>query len=260
MNRGKESSRDSMIRNLDPGAKLICFSLLIVALCCTSQFVGYGVILAFLLALAYLSRLQLHQTMEPICHAWLLLLVVVLLNALLGSHDLGTFRLGSLLFSLSGIRNGLYMVFRLGLLLMMVSLLLKTEAPVHLLGSLAALLRPLGLPGLWLCRLSDCLILALNFIPLLLSDAHAIKLAQRGRGIGFKNRRFLDRAEVMRPLVIPLFVRAFQRADRLSLALTMKGYSFSRQQLPAVSLAFSKRDWLAISVCATLCALQILVF
>ena len=145
--------------------------------------------------------------------------------------------------------QGVHTVVRVVLLLIFSGLVTATTAPLAMTGAMELLFSPLSLVRIPVGQIAMILSVAVQFVPTLLEEADAIAKAQTARGAGFDSRRLRDRAGALAPLVVPVFLAAFKRADELSLAMEARGYR------PGSSNRFSRQaagwmDMAALLLCA----------
>lgn len=263
MESGKESkiySRLSMIHELDAAVKLLCFLLLLLALFLTDGVVGIAVLYAFVFAVIYLARIPVRKAVVPIRRALPLLMLIFFFSTTMGIQEHIFFRFWFFSFSLDGILLGLWKVLRLVLLLLLAMTIEKTTGSVSLVNGMTTLLRPLGCFGVSALRISDALLLAIRLVPALFEDTDRLRRAQHFRGLKKEKNGYLDRANILEPILVPLFVCAFRRGENLSMALTARGFFLERETLPMRKNQPGKLEWAALCVCAVVPLLQIFVF
>ena len=149
------------------------------------------------------------------------------------------------------------MVLKLILLMILFHILMSTTAPMKITAALVSLLRPLGWLRLPVADLALMISVALQFIPTLMEETEMIRMAQTARGARFDSPRLRDKAESIMPLVIPIFISAFKRADELALAMEARGYRGGRPQAPKTAGPLERCDFAAMLVVAAICGLQI---
>ena len=156
-----------------------------------------------------------------------------------------------------GLKNAVFMVLRVMLLVAGTFLLTYTTSPLAITDGLERLLGPLKKIGVPVYELSLMMSIALRFIPTLIEETDRILSAQKARGADFETGRLRDRAKALLPLLIPLFVSAFRRADELALAMECRCYSGGEGRSRMKELRFAGRDILALGLGAVMLALAI---
>ncbi len=220
---GQYLSGTSVVHRLDPRTKITVVGVFMIVLFTAVNAAAYATLIAFAVlavALAEVPAGMLFRGLRPIL--FLLLLTFVLQLFLTRGRVL--FTLGPLVATWEGLRLGVFMVLRLLLLLVMASLLTLTTSPVSLTDGLEAVLSPLRLVGVPAHELAMMMTIALRFIPTLMDEADKIMKAQMSRGADFESGNPIRRARSLVPLLVPLFVSAFRRADELATAMEARCY------------------------------------
>ncbi len=244
---GQYLPRESPIHRLDPRTKILLTLLYIVALFMADNGYPY-VLLGFFTLLCYpLARLPLRIIGRSLRPLLFILALTVGLNMIMTSGEV-LYRLGPLSLTREGLRLGVLMGVRLGLLIVTTSLLTLTTSPISLTDGMERLLRPFRRLGLPAHELAMMMTIALRFIPTLLEEAEKIMKAQTARGARFTSGNFLVRARNLVPLLVPLFVGAFRRADELALAMEARCYRGGEGRTRMRELHAAARDYLAALV------------
>lgn len=244
---------DTVIHRLDPRTKLLGLIAYIVALFLAKSWVSYGVVLLMLIAvtaLAHIGPKTLLSGMKP------LLFIVIftgLLNLFYGSGEpLVQFWIFKI--TAAGIRNAIFMVLRIMLLVCGTFLLTYTTSPLALTDGLELLLNPLKKLKVPVHELAMMMSIALRFIPTLIEETDKIMSAQKARGASFDTGKLTERAKALLPLLVPLFVSAFRRADELATAMECRCYHGGEGRTRMKQLRFASIDVIALLVCAALIA------
>lgn len=220
---GQYLAGDSLVHRLDPRTKLTIVGAFMVVLFVAANGPAYATLTGFVVlavALAKVPPRMLLRGLRPIL--FLLSLTFVLQLFLTPGTPILT--LGPLVGTAEGLRVGLFMVLRLLLLLVMASLLTLTTSPVSLTDGLESVMGPLRWVGLPTHELAMMMTIALRFIPTLMEEADKVMKAQVARGADFESGNVLRRVRSLVPLLVPLFVSAFRRADELATAMEARGY------------------------------------
>ncbi|PZN09177.1 energy-coupling factor transporter transmembrane protein EcfT [Thermaerobacter sp. FW80] len=239
---------DSPLHRLDPRTKVVLLAAYSLVLFLVRQWAAYGVLAGFVLGAAVLARLPLAGVlggMRPML--WLVGLTLVLNLVAVPGDPLLT--LGPLVATQQGLELGLRLAVRLLLLVTAAALLTLTTSPIALTDGLEALLRPLGrrVPA---HELAMMMTIALRFIPTLAEEAERIMKAQMARGAQFHRGGPLRRLRALVPLLVPLFVGAFRRADELALAMEARGYRGGAGRTRYRELRVGRRDAAAVLLTA----------
>ncbi len=215
---------DSFVHRLDPRVKLAVTLALMTGLLLTQDLVsavGWGLIT---IALVLAARLPAGLVLRNLrAFMWLFALTMVVHVFFTAGSPLVQLPLLGWKVTLQGVERGLLYSFRLALLVVLAALLTLTTSPIELTDGLERLLRPLRRLGLPVHELSLMMSLALRFVPTLLEEADRLQKAQVSRGASFEGS-VLQRVRSVVPLVVPLFVSAFRRADELALAMDARCY------------------------------------
>ncbi len=239
---------DSPIHHLDPRVKIIFVGVSIIDLFILQDwfsFLWWGIALIFLVSLSHLSFSYLLRSLRPLL--FLLLLTMVL--HLFFTPGEYIWEYGFLHISREGISKGLLIVVRLCLLILVTSLLTLTTSPVELTDGMEYLLSPFKRWGFPAHELAMMMTIALRFIPTLLEEADRILKAQMARGMNLDSGGIIQRAKNLIPLLVPLFVNSFKRADELAIAMESRCYrgGKGRTRLRVLELTSSDYYFLALS-------------
>lgn len=242
---------DSPVHRLEPRVKLGLAGCYTVILFSSSGWSGLGLATALVLLALALSRVPVHLALRGLRPVALLLLITVLVNGLrLNPVDPLFVGFWSLGISRSGLMTGLFFAVRIILLVTGTSLLTLTTSPVALTDALSRLmvpLRPLRFP---VDDVAMMFSIALRFIPTTAEEAEKIVVAQTARGARFDEGGVVRRARAWVPVLIPLFVNLFRRADHLAVAMESRCYTGERRtRLHASLMRIS--DWLVLATGVT---------
>ena len=245
---------NSSIHRLDPRAKLIILVMYIVALFVASSWVSYAVVLAFLLTAIKISTIppkSIVRGMKPIVF---ILLFTGILNLFYSDGGTVLVRLGSLAITTEGVKRAIFMMGRILMLISGTFLLTYTTSPISLTDGLESLMNPLKKICVPVHELSMMMCIALRFIPTLIEETDKIMSAQKARGADFENGNILDRAKALIPVLVPLFISAFRRADELATAMECRCYQGGEGRTKMKLLRYSRADLYAFGIAALLIA------
>ncbi|HXF81402.1 MAG TPA: energy-coupling factor transporter transmembrane component T [bacterium] len=249
---GQYLPRESPVHRLDPRTKIAGVGMLMVTVFTIRDFVGYGLLTVFLFVVIALGRIPLGFLLRSLRPIIFLLLLTVILNTFFSGV-----REGAVIIQVRGVvvyreavLRALFIGCRLILLVAVTSLLTFTTSPVALTDGIERLLRPFRRVGVPAHELAMMMTIALRFIPTLLEETEKIMKAQMARGAEFDRGGALQRARALVPVLVPLFVSAFRRADELALAMEARCYRGGERRTRMKELAFAARDAVALLVTA----------
>ena len=251
---GQYHPGDSSIHRLDPRCKLALTMVYIAAVFLVQGFVGYALALLFVLSVTHKARISVRYLLKGIRPLLMILVFTFLLNLLFSQGATLWFSLGPLRVTQEGFENALFFSLRLIFLIMGTSLLTLTTSPVALTDAMERLLSPLRLIRFPVHELAMMMSIALRFIPTLLEETDKIMKAQMARGADFESGNLMRRAKAMVPLLVPLFVSAFQRASDLAMAMEARCYRGGEHRTRMKVLRLGMPD-----AVATLCTLVLVV-
>jgi energy-coupling factor transport system permease protein len=249
---------DSVLHRLDPRAKIVAVTMIAIALFTRNSFLSLAVYAALAAAGLALSRVPLAwfwRSLKPVI--WLVglaFLAQVLFAPGTSFAQLGPFHL-----SWRGLELAAYLSLRLVVLVLVGSLLTLTTSPVSLTDGLAWLTRPLRALHVPTEELALMVTIALRFIPTLLVELEAIMRAQRARGADFSHGGLVRRARALVPVLVPLFIVSFRRADELALAMEARCYVPGVQRTRLHPLRARRRDAVVLVLAAAAVTLASIV-
>ena len=237
---------DTVVHRLDPRTKLILVIVYIVALFCAKSYVSYAVVAAFLILCMCLSRIRLRVIVKGLKP---LLLIIVLTGLLNMFYTPGRELVHFWIFTITweGLRNAVFMISRIVMLIFGTFLLTYTTSPIALTDAMELLMSPLKRIKVPVHELSMMMCIALRFIPTLISETDKIISAQKARGAEFDTGNLIQKAKAMLPLLVPLFISAFRRADELAVAMESRCYHGGKGRTRMKQLRMAGRDYLALA-------------
>lgn len=216
--------KDSFVHSLSSKTKLFALLFMIVYTVLCKNPLMYVIDFALALVCALLSKINILRLMSFIKRIWLFLLVILLMNTLFFSKDNAIYSIGFISITVEGFFQGLKICLNVLLILIWSNILLSTTAPIDLMDAVEFLLCPLKLIKIPVNNLTLIISVSIQFVPILLEEATQIKKAQIARGAEFETKNILKKAKIILPLIVPIFVSGFKRADELSQALEARGY------------------------------------
>jgi len=239
---------NTLIHRLDPRTKLMCVVLYIVALFCAKWFVSYALVAAVLIACIRISQVRLKSMTKGLKTVYIIVAFTALMNFF--------FTPGTAVSTLpvlnhitwEGIRIGCFMIARIIMLIMGTFLLTYTTSPISLTDALDSLFSPLKKLHVPVHELTLMMSLALRFIPTLIEETDKIMSAQKARGADFESGNILRRAKALVPILVPLFVSAFRRADELATAMESRCYHGGEGRTALHVLRYQTMDFVALAL------------
>ena len=245
---------NTIIHRMDPRTKLLLTVLYIVALFLAKSLVTYGIMLAILAVWIILSKIKLKSILRGIKPILFILIFTGLLNIF---YTPGTilWQWGFLRVTEEGLWSAFFMVLRILMLIACTFLLTYTTSPILLTDGLERLLNPLKKLRVPVHELAMMMSIALRFIPTLIEETDKIMSAQKARGADFETGSLMDKAKALVPLLVPLFISAFRRADELAIAMECRCYHGGEGRTRLKELHFQSFDILALILGLALCVL-----
>lgn len=236
---------DSIIHQLDPRTKLILTFVYILSLFITINFISYGFIVLILTTVIITSKVPVKFMLKGLKSIFIIILFTVTFNLFLTTGTELVFEFWKFKIYMEGIRFASLMAFRLIFLIVGSSLLTLTTSPITLTDGIEYLLKPLEKIKVPAHEIAMMMTIALRFIPILLEETDKIMKAQMARGADFDTGGLFKKAKAMLPLLVPLFISAFRRADDLALAMEARCYKGGEGRTRMNQLSYHKRDFLA---------------
>lgn len=231
--------------------------LLIAVLFFVDTFVGYGLVAAYVVLAFWLSRVPVKYVLRGLRPLIFIIILTLGLNVFMTPGEV-LWKWRFLTITEEGLVKGAMMGARLILLIVGTSLLTLTTSPIALTDGIESLLRPGTRIGVPAHELAMMMSIALRFIPTLLEETEKIMKAQMARGADFESGNLLRRAKSLIPLLVPLFVSAFRRADELATAMEARCYRGGEGRTKLKELRYSKLDYTALGFSVTFMALLVI--
>ncbi|MDO4304063.1 MAG: energy-coupling factor transporter transmembrane component T [Bacillota bacterium] len=246
---GQYYQTDSVIHRLDPRVKLVTTLCYIISLFIVDNWIGYVIAGAFLLMVIKLSKVPFKFMVRGMKSIVFLLLFAAVFNLFLTPGEV-VVELWKLHITKEGIRLASQMAVRLVFLIMGSSVMTLTTTPNNLTDALEKLLGPLKVFKVPIHEIAMMMSIALRFIPILLEETDKIMKAQIARGADFESGNLIKKVKSMVPLLVPLFISAFRRANDLAMAMEARCYRGGEYRTKMKPLIYKKRDGLAYGVVA----------
>jgi energy-coupling factor transport system permease protein len=250
---------DSVLHKLDARVKILSTFLFITALFIVDSFVGYGIIFFFLWAVVYLSKVPTGFIFRGLRGIMAIVLITVGINVFMTPGEQILWEFAFIKISIEGIYAAGLIATRLIFLITGSSLLTLTTSPIQLTDGIESLLGPFKRIGVPAHEIAMMMTIALRFIPTLLEETDKIMKAQMARGADFETGGIIKRARSLIPLLVPLFISAFRRADELAMAMEARCYRGGENRTRMKQAVIQKRDHKALAVMSLLVIMMILL-
>ncbi|SFI35385.1 energy-coupling factor transport system permease protein [Tindallia magadiensis] len=244
---GQHYPTGSVIHQLDPRTKIIGTFAFMAGLFLIQSFSAYIAVILLLGTVILTSQIPFKYVLKGLKPLMVLIFVTFFINLFMtrGESILG---IGPLTITREGLNQGVFMAMRLIFLIVGTSLLTLTTSPITLTDGIEHLLNPLRRIGVPAHELAMMMTIALRFIPTLLEETDKIMKAQIARGADFESGNLMNRAKSLVPLLVPLFISSFRRADDLAMAMEARCYRGGENRTRLKALSWKKRDALALMV------------
>ena len=232
---------NSCIHRLDPRTKILAVLFYMVMVFLAASPLSYGILIGFIVLGAALAKLPAGLLLRSIKPLWIIILLTMVIHFITDPGEV-LWQWKFLTITKEGIVLGVKMSLRLVLLLLVSSLMTFTTSPIVLTDGIESLLRPFKKIGVPAHELAMMMTIALRFIPTLLEETDRIMKAQMSRGADFSSGNIMKRAKNMLPILIPLFISSFRRADELALAMETRCYRGGEGRTRMHELVYGKGD------------------
>ena len=238
----------SPIHLLDPRTKLIMLVVYIVALFMASNWISYGLMFLFLVMVIAVSRIPVKSILRGMKPLMMILIFTGVLNLFFTEGETVLVSFWVITITKEGLIRAVFMVARILMLISGTFLLTYTTSPISLTDGLEALMNPLKVIKVPVHELSMMMCIALRFIPTLIEETDKIMSAQKARGADFETGSIIQRAKALIPILVPLFISAFRRADELATAMECRCYQGGEGRTKMKLLRYTRWDFNAFAV------------
>lgn len=232
---------NSFVHKLDARIKILISFLFIITLFFIKSFPPYLLILGFIMLIVKVSEIPLNFLLKGLRPLFFIIILTFIINLIFTTGE-PLFKLGPLIISKEGFYQALFIALRLIFLVMGTSILTLTTSPISLTDGIEKLLNPFRKIGVPAHELAMMMTIALRFIPTLLEETDKIMKAQMARGADFESGNLVKRAKALVPLLVPLFINAFRRADELSVAMEARCYRGGENRTRLNELRLESKD------------------
>jgi len=255
---GRYVPAESLLHRMDPRSKLLIIFFFVCIIFIANNGITYALIAIYTFIMLTMSRIParfLYKGLKPVI--WLVIFTF-LLQLFFTQQGTLLYRLGPVKIYEEGLKQGLFISFRFLFLILMTSLLTLTTTPIEITDGLESLLNPLKKVRFPVHEMALMMSIALRFIPTLMEETDKIMKAQIARGVEFSSGPLKERIKAVVPLLIPLFVSAFKRAEELAVAMEARGYRGGEGRTKYRQLSWKTADSLQLLVLIALTVLLML--
>lgn len=221
---GRYIPGDSILHRLDPRSKVLFVFAFIFIIFLANNVYTYGILLLFVAFIVLLAKINIRFLANGLKPVLFLVIFTFVLQVFFNKAGDVIFSLGFIKIYDEGLRQGIFISLRFFLLVLITSLLTLTTTPITLTDGLESILNPLKKLKFPVHELALMMSISLRFIPTLMDETDKIMKAQMARGVDFSGGPVKDRVKAIIPLLIPLFVSSFKRAEELAIAMEARGY------------------------------------
>ena len=239
---------NSLIHRIDPRFKLVLTALLIAIVFCAKTVAGYAVVLGLLLFIVLNSRISPRLILKSLKAIVIFIVFTAILNLFFTDSAEPWFKWRFITIGPEGVIFAVKMILRIVFLIIGTSMLTYTTSPIMLTDAIEQLFSPLKKLGLPIHELAMMMSIALRFIPTLIEETDKIMSAQKSRGADFDSGNIFRRAKALIPLLIPLFISAFRRADELATAMESRCYRGGEGRTKYKVMHSSPKDFVALGI------------
>ena len=245
---GQYVPADSVVHKLDPRTKIMMIFTFVVIVFFANNAYSYLWLTVFSLSSAALTKIKPRFLLKGLKPVWFLIVFTFLLHLFVTREgDVLTTILGFPIYS-GALIQGFQISLRFFLLILITSLLTLTTTPIEITDAIETLLHPLKKTKFPVHELALMMSISLRFIPTLMQETEKISKAQASRGVDFKTGPLKERIQAVVPLLVPLFVSAFKRAEELAMAMEARGYRGGEGRTRLRELEIVGRDYVAIAL------------
>ncbi|MCD8037346.1 MAG: energy-coupling factor transporter transmembrane protein EcfT, partial [Clostridiales bacterium] len=245
---GQYYPAESPLHKMDARVKILIVLFYIVSLFVIDSFVGYAVVILSLAAVIKMSKVPFKFMVKGLKSLIFIIVFTAIINLFTTQGDTPLFKIWVFTVTLEGVYFATKMCLRIILLIIGTSLLTLTTTPIKLTDDIELLLKPFAKIGVPAHDIAMMMTIALRFIPTLLDETDKIIKAQEARGADFDTGNLLSKAKAMVPILVPLFISAFRRADELALAMEARCYNGGEQRTRMNVTKVTSLDYIAITI------------
>ncbi|AUJ24367.1 energy-coupling factor transporter transmembrane component T family protein [Virgibacillus dokdonensis] len=233
---------NSVVHRLDPRTKITIIFIFVFVVFLANNVWSYTILTVFALLSMITSRVPLRFVLKGLMPVWFLIIFTFLLHVIITKEGDVVFEIFTFQVYSGGLIQGFAISMRFFLLILVTSLLTLTTTPIEITDAIESMLQPLKKVKFPVHELALMMSISLRFIPTLLQETDKISKAQASRGVDFRTGKLKDRIQAVVPLLVPLFVSAFKRAEELAMAMEARGYQGGEGRTKLRELKFTKLD------------------
>nr|WP_207710056.1 energy-coupling factor transporter transmembrane protein EcfT [Roseburia sp. 1XD42-34] len=233
---------NSLVHRLDPRTKITIIFIFVFIVFLANNIGSYTILTIFALSSMLTSRVPLKFVLKGLMPVWFLIIFTFILHLIITKEGTVVFEVFAFQVYSGGLIQGFAISMRFFLLILVTSLLTLTTTPIEITDAIESILQPLKKVRFPVHELALMMSISLRFIPTLLQETEKISKAQASRGVDFRTGKIKDRIQAVVPLLVPLFVSAFKRAEELAMAMEARGYQGGEGRTKLRELKLSKLD------------------
>lgn len=244
---GQYYQTESVLHRMDPRVKLVGTLIYMISLFLYKNLTAYILAFLFLLSVIKISKVPFKYMVKGLKTVMVLLFITSIFNIFYTKGE-PLFTIWKFVITKEGVANAVYIMIRLSFLIIGSSLMTLTTTPNQLTDGLEKLLGPLKKIKVPVHEVSMMMSIALRFIPILMEETDKIMKAQMARGANFESKKLMEKIKAMVPLLVPLFISAFRRANDLAMAMEARCYQGGEGRTRMKPLVYKKIDYVAYGV------------
>lgn len=256
---GQYYPANSKLHRLDPRVKIMCTLFYLISLFLFENIGGYIVATIFLISVIRISKVPFKFIVRGLKPIIMLLMITVLFNLFLTNTGDVIFKIWILKVTNDGFRTAIFMAIRLIYLILGSSLMTFTTTPNALTDGIEKLLWPFQKIKLPVHEIAMMMSIALRFIPILLEETDKIMKAQIARGADLESGNIIQKAKAMIPILVPLFVSAFRRANDLAMAMEARCYRGGEGRTKMKPLVYQRGDYIAYAITVAYVVIAVII-
>lgn len=236
---------DSPLHKLDPRTKILSLIVMIITIFLADSYITYGITIIFTMTIIFLSKVPLKMYFKSLKPIWFVIIFTALLNMFLTQGEIIYIFGIKTYIKYEGVYLAIKMAIRLVLLILASSALTYTTSPIALTDGIESLFKPFAKIGFPAHELAMMMSIAIRFIPTLIEETEKIIKAQKARGSDIGSGSLIKKIKALIPMLIPLFISAFRRADDLAVAMEARCYQGGTNRTRLKQIRYKKTDFFA---------------
>lgn len=233
---------NSIVHKLDPRSKITVIFFFVLIIFFANNFVSYAILTTFGILTMLVTKIPVKFIMKGLTPVWFLIIFTFILHLFITKDGVVLFEIFNFKFYSGGLFQGIAISIRFFLLILITSMLTLTTTPMEITDAIETMLHFMKKIKFPIHELALMMSISLRFIPTLMQETDKISKAQASRGVDFRTGPIKERIKAIVPLLIPLFVSAFKRAEELAMAMESRGYNGGEGRTKLRELKIEKRD------------------